>query len=227
MSKVLITSGPTRQYLDPIRYLTNASSGRMGAALAEAALDFGWEVLIVTGPVDVEYPQAAEIVRVISTEDMLEAATSRFPECDLAIGAAAPCDYRPFTVLANKMSKEDFIRGEENAGELMLRLRETPDVMASLGALKRDIDDPRGTQRLIAFALETTDHHVKALQKLQRKHCDLIAVNDPSSINGSTTNLEILDSHGVSHGKISGAKTDAARRLFEEVRRCFHLPTSN
>ncbi|MBQ7030024.1 MAG: phosphopantothenoylcysteine decarboxylase, partial [Thermoguttaceae bacterium] len=92
MAKILITSGPTRQYLDPIRYLTNASSGRMGAALAQAALDAGFEVVVVSGPVDVKYPNGARVVDVVSTEEMRTAAMQLYPECVGAIGAAAPCD---------------------------------------------------------------------------------------------------------------------------------------
>ncbi|MBQ4195575.1 MAG: phosphopantothenoylcysteine decarboxylase, partial [Thermoguttaceae bacterium] len=118
MSKILITSGPTRQYLDPIRYLTNASSGRMGAALAQAALEAGYEVVVISGPVDIEYPKGAEVVKVVSTEEMHAAAIQRFAECEGAIGAAAPCDYRPLEVLPDKMSKEDFIRSPEQRGEL-------------------------------------------------------------------------------------------------------------
>src|SRR5689334_15998371 len=105
LARILITSGPTRQYLDPVRYLTNASSGRMGAALAEAALASGHEVVIVSGPVDVAYPQAARVERVVSTEEMLVAARREFPSCDGLIGVAAPCDYRPVMVAASKIAK--------------------------------------------------------------------------------------------------------------------------
>lgn len=220
MPKILITSGPTRQYLDPIRYLTNASSGRMGAALAQAALDAGFEVVVVSGPVDVKYPDGAQVVDVVSTEEMRTAAMQLYPECVGAIGAAAPCDYRPDAVLTDKMSKNDFIRSSEANGELLLRLRETPDIMASLGATKREFS-PDSTaepgQWLVAFALETSDHHVRALQKLQRKHCDLIVVNDPTSINGTTSNVEILDATGETLAQISGDKTDVARRLIAEI----------
>src|SRR5687768_6173023 len=95
MARILITSGPTRQYLDPVRYLTNASSGRMGAALAAAAIEQGHAVTIVSGPVEVSYPEQAEVIDVISTEEMLTAARDAFQECDGLIGAAAPSDYRP------------------------------------------------------------------------------------------------------------------------------------
>src|SRR5438445_13827895 len=89
MARVLITAGPTRQYLDPVRYLTNASSGRMGRALAEAALELGHEVVVVSGPVSIEYPKAVDVRPIVSTEELLAACQELFPTCDGAIGAAA------------------------------------------------------------------------------------------------------------------------------------------
>ena len=94
MARILITSGPTRQYLDPVRYLTNASSGRMGAALAAAAIDLGHAVTIVSGAVEINYPPAAQVIDVVSTEEMLAASRDAFEHCDGLIGAAAPCDRR-------------------------------------------------------------------------------------------------------------------------------------
>ena len=123
VAHILITSGPTRQYLDPVRYLTNASSGLMGSCLAAAALQRGHEVSVVSGPVEVDYPRAARVVRVVSTEEMLEAAQALFPTCDGLIGAAAPCDYRPRIVAPGKINKP----GEP----LVLQLIETPDVVAA------------------------------------------------------------------------------------------------
>src|SRR5207248_2816110 len=105
MSRVLITSGPTRQYLDPVRYLTNASSGRMGQALVEAAIEDGHEVVVVSGPVEVEYPAAAHAISVVTTEEMLAACQEVFPRCDGLIGVAAPCDYRPVKVEPNKIHR--------------------------------------------------------------------------------------------------------------------------
>src|SRR6266850_1648564 len=105
LARILITSGPTRQYLDPVRYLTNASSGRMGKALAEAALALGHRVTVISGPVEVAYPAAARVVPVVSTEEMLEAARAEFAKCDGLIGVAAPCDYRPVKVEPHKIAK--------------------------------------------------------------------------------------------------------------------------
>ena len=126
MARILITSGPTRQYIDPVRYLTNASSGRMGKALAEAALALGHDVVIVSGPVEVDYPAAARVVPVVSTEEMLAAAAREFEHCDGLIGAAAPCDYRPVRVESHKIAK--------TGQPIDLHLVETDDVVATLGA---------------------------------------------------------------------------------------------
>ena len=128
MPRILITSGPTRQYLDPVRYLTNASSGRMGCALADAALGLGHEVVIVSGPVEVDYPAGARVVPVVSTEEMLAAAACEFEHCDGLIAAAAPCDYRPERVEDHKIAK--------TGQPLELHLIETEDVAATLGELQ-------------------------------------------------------------------------------------------
>ncbi len=129
MSRILLTSGPTRQYLDPVRYLSNGSSGRMGKALAEAALEAGHEVVIVSGPVEVRYPQTAQVLPVVSTEEMLDFCLRLFPDCDGLIAAAAPCDYRPKVVAAEKIRK--------TGGALDVQFVETPDIVARLAQLRR------------------------------------------------------------------------------------------
>jgi len=202
MPRILITSGPTRQYLDPVRYLTNASSGRMGAALAEAVLEGGHEAVVVSGPVDVDYPPRAEVIRVVSTEDMLESCLEVFPNCDGLIAAAAPCDYRPVKVAPQKISKT----GEP----LQLHLVETPDVVALLAAIRQ-------SQWLVAFALETEDQRMRALQKLERKSCDLIVANGPGSIHSPDTVLEVIDRSGNVLLSTSGDKRTAAREVFAVI----------
>jgi phosphopantothenoylcysteine decarboxylase / phosphopantothenate---cysteine ligase len=202
MSRILITSGPTRQYLDPVRYLTNASSGRMGSALAAAALAAGHEVTIVTGPVDVDYPAGAEVECVVSTEDMLRACQAVFPRCDGLIAAAAPCDYRPIEVARNKLRK--------TGGPLSLELVETPDVVATLAKSK-------GPRWMVAFALETDDKRMRALQKLQRKKCDLIVLNGPASIHGLNTEAEILDASGEIIATLAGSKEEVAARIIRVI----------
>jgi phosphopantothenoylcysteine decarboxylase/phosphopantothenate--cysteine ligase len=202
MSRILITSGPTRQYLDPVRYLTNASSGRMGAALAAAVIEQGHQAVIVSGPVDIAYPQQAEIVSVQSTEDMLEACLKIFPACDGLIAAAAPCDYRPVTVARHKIRK--------TGDPLKLQLVETPDVVALLGAAKIN-------QWLVAFALETEDPRIRAMQKLERKNCDLIVVNGPRAVHAPDTQVEILDASGRVMANFAGSKQEVARQIFRLI----------
>jgi phosphopantothenoylcysteine decarboxylase/phosphopantothenate--cysteine ligase len=202
MARILVTSGPTRQYLDPVRYLTNASSGRMGAALAAAALAAGHRVTIVTGPVDVNYPADAEVFPVVSTEEMLSVCQRVFPACDGLIAAAAPCDYRPRSVARQKIRK--------TGGPLNLRLVETPDVVAALAAVKT-------RQWMVAFALETADPRLRALQKLEQKSCDLIVVNGPETIHALDAQVEILDPAGAVVAAFSGRKEDVSRGIIAVI----------
>lgn len=203
MARILITSGPTRQYLDPVRYLTNGSSGRMGMGLAKAALDLGHEVVIVSGPVNITYPAAAKVQWITSTEDLLAHCLELFPACDGAIGAAAPCDYRPLKVANKKISK--------TGAPLVLELVETPDVMAELGKNKR------ADQWLVGFALETDDQRFKALTKMQKKSCSLMVLNGPSAMDALENDIELLDPQGNLVERIAGSKEDVARGILRIV----------
>ena len=202
MSRILITSGPTRQYLDPVRYLTNASSGRMGAALAAAAVDLGHEVVVISGPVEVKYPKQATILPVVSTEEMLTCARETFADCDGLIGAAAPCDYRPLHVEPSKIAKT----GEP----LLLKLIETDDVVATMGAEK-------GNRWVVGFALETKDHRLRALAKLERKHCDLMVSNGVEAMDSHDNRVEILAPDGEVLSTVSGNKTIVAEQILAVV----------
>lgn len=202
MATILITSGPTRQHLDPVRYLTNASSGRMGAALAMAACELGHRVIVVSGPVEVKYPDACRVVAVVSTEEMLEAARREFETADGLIGAAAPCDYRPVKVASDKIAKT----GEP----LRLELVETDDIVATLGAAKR-------SRWVVGFALETQDHRLRALAKLERKHCDLMVSNGVEAMNSLDNQVEILDPQGGVIESLAGTKEDVARGVLRVI----------
>lgn len=211
MARILITSGPTRQYLDPVRYLTNASSGRMGASLAAAALELGHEVTVISGPVEVGYPPGAQVIPVVSTEEMLAVARAEFPRADGVIGAAAPCDYRPQQVASGKIAKT----GEP----LRLELIETPDVVATLGAEKNG-------QWLVGFALETEDHRFRALVKLEKKSCDLIVSNGPQAMNATDNEVEIIDRQGHVIETLSGPKEDVARGILRVIQARLILPAA-
>ncbi len=204
MSRILITSGPTRQYLDPVRYLTNASSGRMGAALAEAAVRAGHQVVVVSGPVQVAYPAGVEEIPVLSTQEMLDACRKVFPSCDGLIAAAAPCDYQPAAVAEQKIRK--------SGSPLLLQLVETPDVLASLADLK-------GPRWIVGFALETEDRRARAMQKLARKNCDLIVVNGPKSLDSPNSSVEIFDRGGRLLEALSADKRRVAEGLLRVIER--------
>jgi phosphopantothenoylcysteine decarboxylase / phosphopantothenate---cysteine ligase len=195
LARILITSGPTRQFIDPVRYLTNASSGRMGRALAEAALAMGHGVVVVSGPVEVDYPPQARVVPVISTEEMLAAATKEFETCDGLIGAAAPCDYRPVRVESHKIAK--------TRQPIDLHLVETDDVVATLGAKK-------GRRWVVGFALETEDHRLRALAKLEQKCCDLMVSNGPSAISSLDNEVEVIMPTGEVIASLAGTKEAVA-----------------
>ena len=174
----------------------------MGAALAQAALDLGHEVIVVSGPVEVEYPAGATIVPVVSTEEMVDRCREAFQQCDGLIGAAAPCDYRPQHVESDKISKT----GEP----LLLELVETDDVVATLGAVK-------GNRWVVGFALETEDHRLRALAKLERKCCDLIVSNGVEAMDSLENRVEILDPTGKVINAFAGLKVQIAQQILSVI----------
>jgi phosphopantothenoylcysteine decarboxylase/phosphopantothenate--cysteine ligase len=167
----------------------------MGRALADAALSLGHDVVIVSGPVEVEYPPATKVVPVISTEDMMAAAANEFETCDGMIGAAAPCDYRPMRIESHKIAK--------TGQPIDLHLIETDDVVATLGAKKRH-------RWVVGFALETEDHRLRALAKLERKFCDLMVSNGAEAISSTDNSVEMITPNGEVLASFAGSKEDVA-----------------
>jgi phosphopantothenoylcysteine decarboxylase / phosphopantothenate---cysteine ligase len=161
---VLITAGPTREKIDPVRYLTNRSSGRMGYALAEAALRRGARVLLVSGPVAIDPPAGAELTRVETAEQMRDAVLQLLPQATIVIKTAAFADFRPKSVADQKLKRK---------GPLTLDLEPTPDILAELSRRKT-------TQLIIGFAAETENVLENARKKLSTKALDAIVVNDVS-----------------------------------------------
>ena len=204
MAKILITSGPTRQYIDPVRYISNASSGTMGRCLAEAAIAQGHDVVVVSGPVNVEYPKQATVVPVVSTQDMLDECLRIFPECDGMIGAAAPCDYRPVEVADHKIRK--------TGASLSIKMVETEDIVAAIGATKRE------DQWTVGFALESEDARFRALAKLIRKSCDLVVVNGVEAIESQDNSIEIISREGRIVASESGGKIQVAKTVLDTIR---------
>lgn len=167
--RIMITAGPTVEAIDPVRYITNRSSGKFGYAIAEAAAARGAQVTLVSGPVALPVPAGVEVVFVESARDMLEAATPFFKQCDIGIFAAAVADVRPAQQRESKLKKG------VNDDELhSIALVENPDVLATLGASKSD-------QLVIGFAAETDDVIENARKKLEKKHADMIIANEVGS----------------------------------------------
>jgi len=165
--KFLITAGPTREPIDPVRYISNRSSGKMGYSIAETALEAGHDVILISGPVNIDPPPHAKFVSVSSSDEMFDAVHEYADQCDVCILCAAVADYRPANVSDTKIKK----RGEQFSLELI----RTRDILDSLG---------RQSDRqflLIGFAAETNHVEENAAQKLREKNCDIIIANDVSS----------------------------------------------
>ena len=163
---ILVTAGPTREAIDPVRYLTNRSSGRMGYALAGAAAHEGHRVTLISGPTSLDVPPGVDFIPVESAEEMYEAVRSCCPRADAAILCAAVADYRPIRCADQKIKK--------TAESLTIELERTPDILGSM----RDTFGFKGM--LVGFAAETQDVESYARGKLVKKQCDLIVANDVS-----------------------------------------------
>ncbi|MGM9593984.1 MAG: bifunctional phosphopantothenoylcysteine decarboxylase/phosphopantothenate--cysteine ligase CoaBC [Candidatus Onthomonas sp.] len=206
--RVLVTAGPTREALDPVRYLTNHSSGKMGYAIAKAASNRGAKVTLVSGPVNLPRPHYMETVDIVSAQDMYEAVTSRAGEMDIIIKAAAVADYRPATVADNKMKKGD--------GELSIPLARTRDILGELGANKRP------GQFLCGFSMETEHMLENSRKKLEKKHLDLIAANNVKVAGagfGVDTNILTLIGPEGARELPMMTKAQAADALLDEILR--------
>ena len=168
---VLVTAGPTREALDPVRYLTNHSSGRMGYAVAEEARARGARVVVISGPVAVAPPAGVEVIPVTTAAEMHRATLERLPEADVAVMAAAVADFRPVEAAAEKIKK--------NGGGLQLDLEPNPDILADVSARK-------GDRVVVGFAAETGDLRANAEAKLRRKGCDFLVANLVGEAAGGT-----------------------------------------
>lgn len=196
--KILITAGPTREYIDDVRFLSNASSGRMGYALAAASIAHGHEVELVTGPVEQSVPFGCRVHRIETTDQLRQKCVELFPDCDGVIATAAVCDYRPKERVSGKMTK--------TGKPIVLELVETSDVLAELGAMK-------GNRWVVGFALESQDPRSNAMRKLRMKNCDCIVLNDTSAIGSLTNTVEVLSPEAETIALFRGAKEDVADRL--------------
>jgi phosphopantothenoylcysteine decarboxylase/phosphopantothenate--cysteine ligase len=183
--RVVITAGPTREALDPVRYISNNSSGKMGYALAQAAVDAGAITTLVSGPVSLAAPDHATVLRVHSADEMLERCLTLLPECDIFIACAAVADYRPASVQEQKIKK--------GPQEVTLHLVRTPDIVATVAASEH-------RPYTVGFAAETNDVLAYARDKMQRKGLDMIIANDVANqsigFNSNDNEVTVLWSDG-------------------------------
>lgn len=180
--RVLVTAGPTQEPLDPVRYLTNHSSGKMGYALAHAAMLRGADVTLVSGPTALKYPPMVNTIPVVTAQDMFEAVTSMAPYADIVIKAAAVADYTPLEPADNKLKKSD--------SDLSIPLKRTQDILGYLGTHRRP------GQTLCGFSMETENMLENSKKKLEKKHLDMIVANNlketGAGFHGNTNRITLI-----------------------------------
>jgi len=205
--KALITAGPTIEYIDPVRILTNRSTGKMGYALARAAHRRGAEVTLVSGPTYLEQPRGITTIYVHTAEEMREAVVSNLKDKDVVIKAAAVSDYRPRIKAAHKEKKPKVTTSIE--------IEPTPDILAELGKVK-------GTALLVGFAAETTEHVARAVEKIKKKNLDLIVLNDVSKDDRGfavdSNEVRILDRDGNEQQIPLMSKEAVADKILDRIK---------
>lgn len=212
---IIVTAGGTREYIDPVRFISNASSGKMGYALARAALKAGHKVTLITAPAEPRPPDAAKIIRVETAQQMFEAVKKHFARCDCLIMAAAVADYRPVRPAKTKLKKSDQL--------LTIKLKPTPDILKWAGKNKQVKRKKAKVQRqIVGFALEDRAVRSRAEKKLAEKNLDMIVANSPAAIGADKSDVHIKTSDSAwikieDAGKAVTAKTIV--RLVEQLHR--------
>lgn len=205
--KALVTAGPTIEYIDPVRILTNRSTGKMGYALARAARRRGAEVTLVSGPTYLEQPKGITTIHVNTAEEMREAVVANFKDKDVVIKAAAVSDYRPVHKAPHKEKKAKVSTSME--------LEPTPDILAEIGKGK-------GTTLLVGFAAETTEHVARAVEKIKKKNLDLIVLNDVSKDDRGfavdSNEVRIIDSEGNEQQIPLMSKEAVADKILDKIK---------
>ena len=209
--KVLVTAGPTREAIDPVRFVSNRSSGKMGYAVAQAAQRAGHEVCLVSGPVALEPPPGVDVVRVATAAEMLAAVEKRVRGCDVLVMAAAVADWRPKKIAARKLKK--------SAGPPRIEWEATPDVLKTLAPLKKK------TQVFCGFAAETENLAREARRKLREKNLDAIAANDVSKkdrgFESDRNALTVFLAEGNAVRVALASKSECAERLLDVLAEIF------
>ncbi|MBU5426475.1 bifunctional phosphopantothenoylcysteine decarboxylase/phosphopantothenate--cysteine ligase CoaBC [Tissierella pigra] len=207
--KIVITAGPTIEPLDPVRYMTNHSSGKMGYNIAKEAVERGAEVILVSGPTSLVPPKGVNLINIKTTEDMLNAIDARFDTCNVLIKAAAPADYRPETVSEEKIKKKD------NDNELIIKYIKNPDIVAHFGNKKED-------QIIVGFAAETNNIYEHAVEKIKKKNLDFIVANDVTKegagFNVDTNIVSIIDKEGIKTDYPIMDKRQVAKLILDKVK---------
>ena len=207
--KIVVTAGPTIEPLDPVRYMTNHSSGKMGYNIAKEAVDRGADVILISGPTSLVPPKGVEFIGVNTTNDMLNAVSNHFDSCDVLIKSAAPVDYRPEFVSPIKIKKTD-----DKEDELTIKYVENPDIAAYFGNKKVN-------QITVGFAAETNNVYEYALGKLKKKNFDFIVANDitkeGAGFNVDTNIVTIIDKEGISTTYPMMDKKQIARIILDKV----------
>ena len=212
--KVLVTAGPTHEPIDPVRYLTNRSTGRQGAALCQAALDAGADVTLISGPNLLKMPYGIELINVRSADEMHEAVLNRVMECDLLLMAAAVSDFRPAVYKEDKIKKES-----QKDSSLTLELVRNPDILNSVQELRQK--SRGGPAVVLGFAAETSDVMVHGEKKLVQKGLDFIAINDVSELDSGfaavTNRVIVLSRDGRKWDLPLQHKSQVAEKIIEIV----------
>jgi len=196
--RFLITAGPTREPIDPVRYLSNRSSGKMGYAIAEAAIEAGHEVVLISGPVDINRPRGAAVIPISTSDEIFAAVHEHVPSCDVLVMCAAVADYKPVAVFTKKIKKRD--------AKLLLELIPTRDVLASLPKARKYL--------VVGFAAETDNIQTNAQKKLLKKNCDVIVANDARfGMESDENEVEIFFRGGENKKITRASKKIVAREL--------------
>jgi phosphopantothenoylcysteine decarboxylase/phosphopantothenate--cysteine ligase len=207
--RILVTAGPTREYIDSVRFITNASSGRMGYAIARAACQSGHDVTLLSGPVSLDPPTGVAVERFVSVSELRQGVERLFPACDALVMTAAVGDFTPQTPATGKLSRRD--------GPVTLTLVPTEDILAGAAAGKR------ADQCVVAFAVEDgppAEIDVKARSELARKHADIVVLNTPAAMDKAESRATILSAAATLLPWAHRSKTDLAAeivRLIEQI----------
>lgn len=200
--RIMVTAGPTREFFDTVRFISNSSSGKQGYAIAAAAVQRGHQVVLVSGPVGLDAPDGVKVISVTSAAEMAEVCRAEFESCDAAVFTAAVCDYRPPHKLPHKLKKSDEQR--------TITLEPTEDISATLGKDK-------GPRLTVCFSMDDRDGRRNAEAKLARKNADAVVLNGPGNIATNDANVQIFTPGRGWQDPISGSKSDIAHVVLELV----------